>query len=575
LSLNCFNKTAVIVSLVIAPCVFATEEEQSADVIYSGGDIVTMNPAKPEAEALAIRHGSILAVGSREELERYLGVNTREVDLQGKTLLPGFIDAHGHFGSVGLLAQSANVSAPPDGDSTDINSIIARLKAHAESPQAVEIGWILGMNYDDSQLVGKQHPTAKDLDKVSTQIPVMIIHQSGHLGVVNSKGLELLNYSDTTPNPPGGLIRRVAGGEQPNGVLEESALFSAAMKVAKPKSQKSVIGMMSSAQKAYVAAGFTTAQEGRANADSILGLAAVSGMDLLDIDVVLYADPTFFSSGAQFATAMSAQPHEYIGHYRFGGMKLSLDGSPQGKTAWLVQPYHIPPQGQDADYAGYAAMKVEDIDSYLDLAYSNRWQVLVHSNGDAASDQFISALSRAKQKHPNVDVRPVIIHAQVIREDQLDAVKELDVIPSFMTVHSFYWGDWHRDSVLGEQRAARISPAKSALKRDILYTAHNDAPVTLPNAMMILSSQVNRTTRSARVLGEAQRVSVMAALKSITSNAAYQYFEEDSKGSLEVGKLADLVILDKNPLKIDPSDIMGIRVLETIKEGKSVFNAVE
>jgi predicted amidohydrolase YtcJ len=220
-------------------------------------------------------------------------------------------------------------------------------------------------------------------------------------------------------------------------------------------------------------------------------------------------------------------------------------------------------------------MKVEDIDNYLDLAYSNRWQVLVHSNGDAASDQFISALSRAKQKHPNVDVRPVIIHAQVIREDQLDAVKELGVIPSFMTVHSFYWGDWHRDSVLGEARAARISPAKSALDRNILYTAHNDAPVTLPNAMMILSSQVNRTTRSSKVLGEAQRVSVMAALKSITSNAAYQYFEEDSKGSLEVGKLADLVILDKNPLKIDPNDFLGIRVLETIKEGEPVFTAVE
>lgn len=575
MSLKYLSKAVVVVSLVVAPFVASAQPAQVADVIYSGGDIVTMNPSQPEVEALAVKDGSILALGSLAELKRYLGEDTRAVNLQGKTMLPGFIDAHGHFGSVGLLAQSANVSAPPDGDSNDIASIIANLKAHAGSPQAAEMGWILGMNYDDSQLAGKQHPTAKDLDKVSTQTPVMIIHQSGHLGVVNTRGLEVLGYSDATPNPPGGILRRVSGSQQPNGVLEESALFTAALKVAMPKSQKSIVEMMGSAQKAYVAAGFTTAQEGRATADNIIGLAAVSGMDLLDIDVVAYPDPTFFASGEQFATSISAQPHEYRGHYRIGGMKLSLDGSPQGKTAWLVQPYHVPPQGQADDYAGYAAMQIEDLDTYLDLAYVNRWQVLVHSNGDAASDQFISAVSRAQERHPDIDIRPVIIHAQVIREDQLDAVKELGVIPSFMTVHSFYWGDWHRDSVLGEQRAARISPAKSALNRGILYTAHNDAPVTLPNAMMILSSQVNRTTRSGKVLGEEQRVSVMAALESITSNAAYQYFEEDSKGSLEVGKLADLVVLDKNPLKIDPQGITAIRVLETIKEGESVFAVVE
>jgi predicted amidohydrolase YtcJ len=166
-----------------------------------------------------------------------------------------------------------------------------------------------------------------------------------------------------------------------------------------------------------------------------------------------------------------------------------------------------------------------------------------------------------------------MIHAQTVREDQLDAMKELGIIPSFFGMHTYYWGDWHRDSVLGPERAARISPAASALKRDMVYTQHHDAPVALPNSIMILAAQVNRTTRSDQILGPDQRVSVMDALKSITINAAYQHFEESRKGSLEPGKVADFVILDKNPLEVEPMSLKDIRVIETIKEGKSIYVA--
>jgi hypothetical protein len=433
------------------------------------------------------------------------------------------------------------------------------------------MGWVIGMNYDDSQLAEKRHPTARDLDKIIADRPVLIIHQSGHLGVVNTKALEKIGYDSSTPNPPGGVIRRIEGSSQPNGVLEENAFFAVALKLITPKTRESLFAMIRKGQQAYVAAGFTTAQEGRATPGNIEGLAAASGNKLLQMDVVAYPDPTYYGDDQAFNEMMAIQPHSYVNHYRIGGIKLSLDGSPQGKTAWLTHPYHVPPQGSGTDYAGYPAMKTEDVDKYVGMAYTNEWQVLVHSNGDAASDQFISSVGKAVKAHGDKDLRPVIIHAQVIREDQLDAMKALKVIPSFMTVHTFYWGDWHLNSVLGEERAMRISPTASALKRDILYTAHNDAPVTLPNAMMVLSSQVNRTTRSGLVLGADQRVSVMDALKSITINAAYQYSEEASKGSLEAGKLADFVILNKNPMVIDPMALNDIKIVETIKAGKTVY----
>ena len=563
--------TIIVMLTVVAVASNATE--QVADVIYTGGDIVTMNPNQRSAEAVAIKGGRIVAVGTQKEVMTFRSASTEVIDLDRSTLLPGFIDAHGHFGAVGLLARSANIAARPDGNTTDISSLLDNLREHLDNPVTAELGWILGMNYDDSQLVGKVHPTALDLDKVSTDLPIMILHQSGHLGVVNTKGLELLGYDESTVDPAGGLIRRVAGSLQPNGVLEESALFGPLVKIATPKTAAGLLGMMKGGQDAYVKAGFTTAQEGRATPGGLRGLQAAAATKLLNIDVVAYPDPTLFAEGPQFEEAMSNVSRGYSDHYRIGGLKLSLDGSPQGKTAWLKQPYHVPPEGHGASYVGYPALKPGVIDRYVQQAFKNKWQVLIHTNGDAASDQFITSLSKALEEHPNKDLRPVAIHAQVIREDQLDAMNSLGAIPSFMSVHTFYWGDWHRDSVLGEKRALRISPAKSALDRGMIYTSHNDAPVTLPNALMILSSQVNRTTRSGKILGKEQRVSVLEALKSITINAAYQYFEENIKGSIEPGKLADMVILDKNPLKIDSKDLTSIRILETIKEGKSIYRS--
>jgi len=262
----------------------------------------------------------------------------------------------------------------------------------------------------------------------------------------------------------------------------------------------------------------------------------------------------------------------YSNHLRVGGAKLNLDGSPQGRTAWMTKPYFKPPPGQKDDYLGYPAMTDEQAIGYVDKAFANGWQILAHVSGDAAIDQFIKAVRAAEKKYGMADRRPVAIHAHTARLDQLEAFKELGIMPSFFPMHTFYWGDWHRDTVFGPERGANISPTGWALERGMIFTSHHDAPVAKPDSMRVLDATVNRVTRSGQVLGPQQRVSPLVGLKAQTIWSAYQHFEEKTKGSIEVGKLADFVVLDQNPLTVDPLKIAGIKVLETIKEGATVYH---
>ena len=561
----------LLVIWVMNASTFVSAQEQIADIIYTGGDIVTMNDIHPTAEALAIKDGKILRVGSKADMDTCKGNDTKTIDLQGKTLLPGFIDAHGHVFNAGLQALAANLLARPDGSVNDISSLQETLRDWAEKyPERIsKTGWIIGFGYDDAQLREQRHPTRDDLDAVSTTIPILAIHQSGHLAAINSKGLEVAGITAATENPPGGAYRRREGGPEPDGVLEEMGFFKLVFTVLGTLGTEDNKTLLKAGLDLYSRFGFTTAQEGRATIEAIETEAATAEEGGLQMDVVAYAD----IQGAADSMKPPYLDKAYHNHFRIGGAKLNLDGSPQGKTAWLTKPYKVPPEGQQQDYRGYPAVTDQEAIDLVDKAFKNGWQILAHCNGDAAMDQYIKAIRIATEKYGKADRRPVMIHAQTVREDQLDEMKELGIIPSFFGMHTYYWGDWHRDSVLGQERAARISPAVSALKRGMIYTQHHDAPVAMPNSIMILASQVNRTTRSGKVLGPEQRVSIKDALKSITINAAYQYFEEGHKGSLEQGKLADLVVLDKNPLKVEPTAIKDIKVLETIKEGISIYKA--
>lgn len=539
--------------------------QTAGDKIFTGGPIITMDDRQPSAEAVLVRNGRIAAVGARSQIDRQTQGAAEVVDLKGRTLLPGFFDPHGHVVMVGLQALSANLLPPPDGEGQDIASIQRLMKEWiGKNGRVIErYKLAVGFGYDDSQLKEQRHPTRDDLDAVSKDIPIILVHQSGHLGVANSKTLEVAKISAATKDPKGGVFRRRAGSQEPNGVCEEYAFFQVIGMLASNFDQDAYLAMIKAGTKSYASFGYTTAQEGRAMKATAAMLSKAADMNILPIDVVCYPD---------IIDSMDAiQPsRQYRNRYRIGGAKLTIDGSPQGKTAWLTKPYFVPPAGRDASYAGYPAITPEQTVNAVDIAFSKGWQILTHTNGDAAIDALMSAISKATAKYGKADRRAVMVHGMTCREDQLDQAKELGIFPSLFPMHTFYWGDWHRTSVLGPERAARISPCGSALRRGMMFTSHHDAPVAKPDSMRVLSATVTRVTRSGFILGPDQRVSVPVALKAMTLWSAYQHFEEASKGSIETGKLADFVILSDNPLTIAPEKLSAIAIEETIKEGTTV-----
>jgi len=564
-----FHSLAWFLLLALASC--QSQTGPSPDyTLYHNGDILTMEGESPSyAEALVVSEGKIAYIGDKAGAQDNFA-GAKEIDLQGTTLLPGFIDAHGHLMNAGFQALSANLLPPPDGEGKDIPTLITIVNQwKEENPRFIEkAGWIIGFGYDDAQLAEKQHPTADDLDKISEDTPVLFVHQSGHLGVMNHKGLETVGYTDEVENPRGGVIRRVDGTQTPNGVLEEMGLFIPLFTLFGEATDEDNQTLIKAGIKAYTKYGFTTAQEGRASDAACRTYLAMAEQSPLPIDVVAYPDMQAFGDYMKTVGSQS----EFTNRFRIGGVKLSLDGSPQGKTAWLTEPYQVPPPGQPATYNGYPAFEdFEEVKELVSTAFANDWQVLAHCNGDAAIDQYIRAVRAAAEVHGNEDRRTVVIHAQTTREDQLDSMKALGIIPSFFSMHTYYWGDWHFEETLGEERANRISPTGSALGKGMIFTQHHDAPVANPDALRILDAAVNRTTRTGRLLGADQRVTPYQALKSITEWAAYQYFDKDLKGTLAEGKLADFVILDQNPLKIDPQNLHKLQVIETIKEGETVY----
>ena len=541
-----------------------------ADAIYFGGPILTMNDAQPQVEAVAVTAGLITATGALQELEPLRGPVTRMVDLQGRTLLPGFVDPHSHIGGVGLQAIAANLLPPPDAGNASIADLQQTLREYIKvSPEVKQLGIVLGFGYDDSQLKERRHPTRDDLDAVSRDLPIALIHQSGHFGALNSAALARAGIGAGTPNPEGGVIRRRAGSQQPNGVLEENAFFHTLGKIMPKLTLEQSMDWLEKAQKLYLEFGYTTAQDGRSDAGSIATAMAAAESRRLVIDVVSYPDILQLGDSALMNNLNFSR--SYTNRFRIGGVKLTLDGSPQGKTAWLTEPYLVPPDGQKQGYRGYGAVSDAKANEQVAKAINNGWQILVHGNGDAAIDQFIAAVRASGPVEKARAVRPVLIHGQTLRRDQVPQLKELGIFPSLFPMHTFYWGDWHRDSVLGNPRAQNISPTGWVLEQGMVFTSHHDAPVALPSSMRVLDATVNRTTRTGQVLGPEHRVSPWVALKAQTIWSAYQHFEDDRKGSIEVGKLADLVILSDNPLTIAPHQLASLQVLETIKEGRSVY----
>lgn len=558
-------------SIFAATCLFCwapAQAAESADRIWSGGPIITINDAAMRAEAVAEKGGKIVAVGSKADVMKLKGDGTKLIDLGGRAMIPGFVDAHGHIFMGGIQALSANMLSPPDGKVTDIASLQQTLRDWMSANKKIvdEVKLVIGFGYDNSQLKELRHPTRDDLDAVSKDVAVVIIHQSSHLGVINSKALEIMGYTKDTPNPPGGVIQRRDDGKEPNGVLEETALFMVMPKILGAIGPAGMKSLAKAGSELWTRFGYTTAQEGRSLPPIAEAMRAAADEGAFKVDVVTY--PDVLVDRDYIKTHMS---RDYKNRYRVGGAKLTIDGSPQGFTAWRDRPYYKPVGNYPPGYSGYAAATNEQVIDTIDWAFANNVQILTHANGEAAMDLLIAAIDKARTAHGIADRRAVLIHGQFMREDQIDAFKRLDVFPSLFPMHTFYWGDWHRDHTVGPELSNNISPTGWAVKRGMPFSSHHDAPVAFPDSMRVLDATVTRRSRSGDIIGPDQRVDVLTGLKAMTIWPAYQHFEEQSKGSIEVGKLADLVILSGDPTAIDPETIDQLKVVETIKEGETVF----
>lgn len=522
--------------------------------LYYNGSIITMEKGLYR-EALLVKDGRILFAGSRREAE-VMAPLAKKMDLKGHTLMPGFIDAHSHF--TGVAHSLLQISLE---ECRNFHEIKNKIESEIKKREIKEGEWILVRGYDHNQLEEKSHPKRELLDEISPVSPMVLQHQSGHVGVFNSAGLRELGITEDTPEPPGGRMEKENG--QLTGYMEETAFVENLKNIPMP-SVETLMKAYVQAQEVYLSYGITTVQEGFLSREMVPLYQELLKSGILKLDLIGYADA---KEGEEITGRLEKYLRTYRDHFRLAGYKIFLDGSPQGRTAWLRKPYE-----GETEYRGYPTMKTEEIEHAAKKALEEQMQLIAHCNGDAACGQYLDAL-RVVGKRTGIrlsELRPVMIHAQMLGLDQLEKVRELGVIPSFFAAHVFHWGDTHIKN-LGRERASHISPAESAWKMGIPFTLHQDSPVIPPDMAETIWCAVNRRTKSGEVLGQEERIDVLTALRAVTLYGAYQYFEEKEKGTLAAGKKADLVILDRDPFKVPTEELKDIKVLETFKEGESLY----
>lgn len=522
--------------------------------LYVGGTILTM-AEDGFAEALLTEEGRILAVGAETQVRGLAGDGETEVvQLEGKTVMPAFIDAHSHFSA----CASAFLQGTVEG-AESFDELVETIRGYIREKQIPAGKWVAIRDFDPGRLKEGRVPDRRVLDLASKDHPIVLQHKSGHVGVLNSMGLQAAGIGRDTPDPAGGRIWREAG--EPTGYLEENAFLSVLGLLPSPTDEE-LMEAYEETQRMYASYGIATVQEGLMTRQMLPLYQKLCGEKRLWLEVVGYPSAADIES---FYQAFPPRDGQYENGFRLGGCKMFLDGSPQSRTAWMRTPYV---GGEDC---GYPVLTDGQVYETVAAAAGAGRQILAHCNGDRAAEQYLQALKRAEEEGLRPErVRPVMIHAQLLGLDQLPELKRLGVIPSFFVAHVYHWGDTHIKN-FGLERAASISPAASAGKLGLPYTFHQDAPVIRPDMLETVWCAVNRRTRDGVLLGGSEQVTVLEALRAVTIRAAYQYFEEKEKGSLEPGKQADLVILDKNPLETDPSCLRKIQVLETVKAGETVY----
>lgn len=518
--------------------------------IYYNGDFITLENIN--IEAVMIENGIITKIGKREEVLKLRDNKTELIDLHGNTMMPSFIDTHGHFFAV--ANNMINVSL---NKCKNFNDIKEKLYNYKINEKIKDGEWIIANEYDHNSLLENSNITKEILDDVIPNNPVIIQHRSGHSGILNSRALEKLNITINTKSPEGGKIEKI--NNKLTGYLEENAFLEYQRKVSMPSKEK-LLKSLIKAQKKYASYGITTIQEGYMIEEMINIYKEFIGNRQLFLDLVAFIDEKIYD---KIINEFPNNIKEYYNNFKVGGIKIFLDGSPQGRTAWMRTPYI-----DDEEYYGYGIMKDNEVKSVIKRTLNKNMQLLVHCNGDEAAQQYINAVKNVNENIKKI--RPVLIHGQLLGIDQLDDIKKLGIIPSYFVAHTYYWGETHIKN-FGLDRASKICPLRSTQNKNIIFTLHQDAPVIEPNMFETIWCAVNRITEEGRIIGKNETIDVLDAIKAATINAAYQYFEENTKGSILEGKKADLIIVDKNPLKMEKKDIIKIKILETIKNGKNIL----
>ncbi len=568
---------------VIAPLTMKVSAS-SKSTLYHGGDILTMTGDQIEyVEAIIVQEGKIKYAGNKAAAIKWAGKSPELIDLKGKTLLPGFIDAHGHF-----IYQSKNLLDASLLGVKNIPELLARIKE--QSKKVPEGSWIVGLGYRTNNMEEHRHPTKEELDSISTTNPIMVVDGSGHHAAINSALMKQLNLGAATPDPEGGIYYRKAGSQELDGHVAEEALNYVRAKrpaITIAQSEKGI----ALASKQWLENGQTTALEAGfgLGADDIDITKNAIDKNLLPIDLVLYAKGSVANDAIDAAyhvvekysnqkvdntkALLSLRPDldkRYINRVRLGGIKFWIDGS--NETAWMSKPFTKLPEGvSDKNYSGVRTTPQKDLEDSLNKYWKSNIQVSAHVLGDEAVEQYLQAIEKTIKKQGMSDHRPIFIHAQFVRPDQVARIKAVGGVPSF-TINALELVGDYVAALMGPERESWAAVANSMETNKIKWTSNHDMPAGVsPSLIYGVYNAVNRITTSGKVIAPQQRVTPYQALRSITINAAYEIKEEKNKGSLEVGKVADLVILDQNPLKVDPLAIKNIKVVETIKEGKTLF----
>jgi hypothetical protein len=546
---------------------FSISAFAQVSTVYFNGDVLTMEGETPKyVEAVVVKDRQIVFTGSMKEGLTQAGTNPIIQDLKGHTLLPGFIDTWGHFALVAQDTLGVNLAYFSKNPPQTKDQLVSKLKAEAK----VFNGWVVGTGYADA-LLSDGPLTKADLDKAFSNQAVLVENISTLTGIVNSAGLKKLGITKATKAVAGFIPVDPKTGELTGELIGMPYLEAVAKAVGK-YSQDLTFETYRKAEKMYISNGFTTAQSYEASINDIHNMRLAVDQKIISMDLI--ALPTFDVVDQMLKT----NPNFQFGIYSQGdhgfkvaGIQVPTDGAPQLRLAYFSKPYSVT-TGFSKDWRGFPYYAQDLIDKYAKLAYEKNIQYFGYSNGDAGIDMTLSALSKAiAETGVTGDRRTVIAHSFFARDDQLDEYKKKNILAVSMPNTVWLYGDTFI-TVLGEERASNVSPMNSANTKGVKIALHNDTPSSGPNVLFSVWSAVNRKTYSGKTLGSEQIVSPYVALQGFTSNAAYLYKEEANKGSISVGKTADLVVLDQNPLKVDPNEIKNIQVLKTIKGGVEVYS---